>query len=63
MAIKVRVKEGHVVFFAPEGKAGMRKYAGDTFFIENESQFSERAMEKVAKPGPKPTVKKAVKGE
>lgn len=52
MAIKVQVKEGQMVFYAPN-----RYREGDVFQIDNESEFSEKAMIKLSetkKPGPKP---------
>ena len=52
MAIKVQVKEGHMVFYAPK-----RYREGDVFQIEKESEYSEKAMIRLGetkKPGPKP---------
>ena len=50
--IEVMIKRGmRDGFYAFHG--GKRRYPGDKFLVE-ESQFSERYMEKVNKPGPKP---------
>lgn len=51
MSIKVRVKDGYMVFYGT-----LRRRSGDEFYIKNEKEFSEKAMEKIeSRPGPIPT--------
>jgi len=60
MSIKVRVKPGYMVFYGTTRRYGERNgIPADEFYIKNEKEFSERAMEKIeSRPGPVPVAVK-----